>query len=173
LSICRSPAAILFDNIVEQPPMAKCRNKTAKIRASLAERPDASTKEIIQTLAVQRVRVSACYIGCACAFIRPPLRNPMKTRLNAVGDWFQIFVIGDSHGLLALCLSNCRLPYRNESHSRICLNQRRGVRTCSCNGDPWTHARACCQRFRNAAANGRVSTVPSATDTVSLAKVSL
>ena len=37
--------------------MAKRRNKAAKIRALLAENPDATAKEIIQALAAQRVRV--------------------------------------------------------------------------------------------------------------------
>ena len=38
--------------------MPKRRNKAAKIRAILADNPDATAKEIIQTLAAQRVRVT-------------------------------------------------------------------------------------------------------------------
>jgi len=42
--------------------MAKRRNKAAKIRAVLADNPDATAKEIIQTLAAQRVRVTAAQV---------------------------------------------------------------------------------------------------------------
>ncbi len=43
--------------------MAKrSRSKAAKIRALLAARPEASTKEIIETLAAQRVRVSPAQV---------------------------------------------------------------------------------------------------------------
>jgi hypothetical protein len=38
--------------------MAKRRNKAAKIRAVLADSPDASAKEIVEVLSKQRVRVS-------------------------------------------------------------------------------------------------------------------
>jgi hypothetical protein len=42
--------------------MAKRRNKAAKIRAMLAERPAASAKEIVEALAAQRVRVTAAQV---------------------------------------------------------------------------------------------------------------
>jgi len=42
--------------------MAKRRNKAAKIRAALAEIPDATAKEIVQTLAAQRVRVTPAQV---------------------------------------------------------------------------------------------------------------
>ena len=42
--------------------MAKRRNKAAKIRALLADKPDASAKEIIQILATQRVRVTPAQV---------------------------------------------------------------------------------------------------------------
>lgn len=43
--------------------MAKrSRSKAAKIRALLTERPEASAKEVIETLAAQRVRVSAAQV---------------------------------------------------------------------------------------------------------------
>lgn len=38
--------------------MAKRRNKAAKIRSILANRPDASAKEVVAALAKQRVRVT-------------------------------------------------------------------------------------------------------------------
>ena len=42
--------------------MAKRRNKAAKIRAILVERPDATAKEIIETLAERRVRVTPAQV---------------------------------------------------------------------------------------------------------------
>jgi len=42
--------------------MAKRRNKAAKIRAILADKPDATAKEVIKTLAAQRVRVTAAQV---------------------------------------------------------------------------------------------------------------
>ena len=42
--------------------MAKRRNKAAKIRALLADKPDATAKEIIQELAAQRVRVTPAQV---------------------------------------------------------------------------------------------------------------
>jgi hypothetical protein len=42
--------------------VAKRRNKAAKIRAILAENPSASAKEVIETLAAQRVRVSPAQV---------------------------------------------------------------------------------------------------------------
>ena len=42
--------------------MAKRRNKAAKIRAVLSDNPDASAKEVIETLAAQRVRVSPAQV---------------------------------------------------------------------------------------------------------------
>jgi hypothetical protein len=42
--------------------MAKRRNKAAKIRALLSENPDATAKEVVQALAVQRVRVSPAQV---------------------------------------------------------------------------------------------------------------
>jgi len=42
--------------------MAKRRNKAARIRAILAEKPDASAKEIVAMLAAQRVKVSAAQV---------------------------------------------------------------------------------------------------------------
>ena len=43
--------------------MAKRHNKAAKIRAVLADNPDASAKEVVQTLAARRVRVAAVLDG--------------------------------------------------------------------------------------------------------------
>jgi hypothetical protein len=42
--------------------MPKRRNKAAKIRALLADKPDASAKEVVQSLAAQRVRVSPAQV---------------------------------------------------------------------------------------------------------------
>jgi hypothetical protein len=42
--------------------MAKRRNKAAKIRAVLADNPDASAREVIEALAAQRVRVTAAQV---------------------------------------------------------------------------------------------------------------
>lgn len=42
--------------------MAKRRNKASKIREFLAERPDASAKEVVAALAAQRVRVSPAQV---------------------------------------------------------------------------------------------------------------
>ena len=42
--------------------MPKRRNKAAKIRAALADNPSAAAKEIVQTLAAQRVRVSPAQV---------------------------------------------------------------------------------------------------------------
>ena len=42
--------------------MPKRRNKAAKIRAILADTPDTSAKEVIKTLAAQRVRVSPALV---------------------------------------------------------------------------------------------------------------
>jgi len=42
--------------------MPKRRNKAAKIRALLADSPDATAKEVIQKLAAQRVRVTPAQV---------------------------------------------------------------------------------------------------------------
>ena len=42
--------------------MAKRRNKAAKIRRMLEERPEASAKEIVEALAAQRTRVSPAQV---------------------------------------------------------------------------------------------------------------
>jgi len=42
--------------------MAKRRNKAAKVRAILADNPDATAKEVVKTLAAQRVRVTAAQV---------------------------------------------------------------------------------------------------------------
>lgn len=42
--------------------MAKRRNKAAKIRALIDERPDATAKEIVEALAAQRTRVTAAQV---------------------------------------------------------------------------------------------------------------
>ena len=42
--------------------MAKRRNKAAKIRAILEGNPDATAKEIVATLAAQRVRVTPAHV---------------------------------------------------------------------------------------------------------------
>ena len=42
--------------------MAKRRNKAAKIRAVLANNPDATAKEVVQKLAAQRVRVTPAQV---------------------------------------------------------------------------------------------------------------
>ena len=42
--------------------MAKRRNKAAKIRAVLADNPDATAKEVVQKLAAQRVRVTPAQV---------------------------------------------------------------------------------------------------------------
>jgi arginine repressor len=55
--------------------MAKRRNKAAKIRQMLADRPDASAKEIVEALAAQRTRVSAAQVYN----IRSQLGQPKAT----------------------------------------------------------------------------------------------
>ena len=42
--------------------MAKRRNKAAKIRAILTDNPKATAKEVVETLAAQRVRVTAAQV---------------------------------------------------------------------------------------------------------------
>ena len=42
--------------------MAKRRNKASKIREFLAERPDASAKEVVAALAAQRIRVTPAQV---------------------------------------------------------------------------------------------------------------
>lgn len=42
--------------------MAKRRNKAAKIRAILAEQPDATAREVVEALAAQRVRVTPAQV---------------------------------------------------------------------------------------------------------------
>ena len=42
--------------------MAKRRNKAAKIRAILAENPNATAKEVVEALAAQRVRVTPAQV---------------------------------------------------------------------------------------------------------------
>ena len=42
--------------------MAKRRNKAAKIRAVLADNPDATAKDVVKTLAAQRIRVTPAQV---------------------------------------------------------------------------------------------------------------
>ena len=68
--------------------MAKRRNKAAKIRAALAENPDASAREVVETLAAQRVRVTAAQVELAESIVdvdyaaAAPRRRELIERLS-------------------------------------------------------------------------------------------
>ena len=55
--------------------MPKRRNKAAKIRAVLAENPDATAKDIVEALAAQRVRVSPAHVYNPNAAMAKPKDN--------------------------------------------------------------------------------------------------
>lgn len=69
--------------------MAKRRNKAAKIRAILAERPNASAKEVVEALASQRVRVSAAQVYN----VRSTMGND-----NGYGDLIKAKKLADAMG---------------------------------------------------------------------------
>jgi hypothetical protein len=63
--------------------MPKRRNKAAKIRALLADNPDASAKEIVAALAAQRVRVSPAQVYNAKAAMAKPKDNGYSSLIKA------------------------------------------------------------------------------------------
>jgi hypothetical protein len=71
--------------------MAKRRNKAAKIRAILAEQPDATTKEVIEVLAAQRVRVSPAQVYN----VRSSMGTPKD---NGYGDLIKAKKLADAMG---------------------------------------------------------------------------
>jgi len=81
----RSPAydAMIRQSQAEKQQMAKRRNKAAKIRAALAEQPDATAKEIVATLAAQRVRVTTAQVYNVKATNGKPKRNGYDSLIQA------------------------------------------------------------------------------------------
>jgi hypothetical protein len=71
--------------------MAKRRNKAAKIRALLADKPRATAKEIVEALAAQRVRVTPAQVyNVKYAMAKPKLNGyasliQAKKLANALG----------------------------------------------------------------------------------------
>ena len=63
--------------------MPRRRNKAAKIRALLAENPDASAKEIVEALAAQRVRVSPAQVYNLKAAMAKPKVNGYASLIRA------------------------------------------------------------------------------------------
>lgn len=63
--------------------MPKRRNKAAKIRALLTENPDASSKEIVEALAAQRVRVSPAQVYNVKAAMGKPKDNGYAALIKA------------------------------------------------------------------------------------------
>ena len=70
--------------------MAKRRNKAAKIRAVLEANPNAAAKEIIQTLAAQRVGVSPAQVYNVKATAKP--------KANGFADLIQAKKLADAMG---------------------------------------------------------------------------
>jgi len=63
--------------------MPKRRNKAAKIRAILADRPNATAKEIIKALAAQRVRVTAAQVYNVKSTAAKPKTDKYATLIQA------------------------------------------------------------------------------------------
>jgi hypothetical protein len=63
--------------------MAKRRNKAAKIRGVLAENPDATAREVIESLAAQRVRVSAAQVYNVKSTIGKPRASGYDSLIQA------------------------------------------------------------------------------------------
>jgi len=63
--------------------MPKRRNKAAKIRALLADNPDATAKEIIQTLEAQRVRVTPAQVYNVKSMTAKPKVNSYASLIQA------------------------------------------------------------------------------------------
>ena len=63
--------------------MPKPRNKAAKIRALLAENSEASAREVVETLAAQRVRVSPAQVYNAKAGLAKPKDNGYAALIKA------------------------------------------------------------------------------------------
>jgi len=63
--------------------MAKRRNKAAKIRAALAENPDASAREVVETLAAQRVRVTAAQVYNVKSTVAKPKADGYASLIQA------------------------------------------------------------------------------------------
>jgi hypothetical protein len=64
-------------------PMAKRRNKAAKIRALLAENPNATAKEIVEKLAAQRVRVTPAHVYNVKSMASKPKMNGYESLVQA------------------------------------------------------------------------------------------
>jgi hypothetical protein len=71
--------------------MAKRRNKAAKIRAILADNPDATAKEIVQTLAARRVRVTPAQVYNVKS-------TAVKPKLNGYASLIQAKKLADALG---------------------------------------------------------------------------
>lgn len=63
--------------------MAKRRNKAAKIRVALADNPNASAKEIVRTLAAQRVRVTPAQVYNVKSTSAKPKENGYASLIQA------------------------------------------------------------------------------------------
>jgi len=63
--------------------MAKRRNKAAKIRALLADNPEATAKEVVAMLAAQRVRVSPAQVYNFQATMAKPKDNGFASLIKA------------------------------------------------------------------------------------------
>lgn len=63
--------------------MPKRRNKAAKIRATLANNPDATAKEVVEALAAQRVRVTAGQVYNVKSTATKPKVNGYASLLRA------------------------------------------------------------------------------------------
>jgi len=59
------------------------RRKAAKIRALLAENPDATATEVVETLAAQRVRVSPAHVYNVKAGMAKPKDNGYAALIKA------------------------------------------------------------------------------------------
>jgi hypothetical protein len=75
--------------------MAKRRNKAAKIRAILTERPDATAREIVEALAAQRTRVSPAQVYN----VKSSLGKPKSSaRSNGYANLLQAKKLADAMG---------------------------------------------------------------------------
>ena len=63
--------------------MAKRRNKAAKIRALLADNPDATAKEVVKTLAAQHVRVTPAQVYNVKSTAAKPQLNGYASLIQA------------------------------------------------------------------------------------------
>jgi hypothetical protein len=83
----------------EQPPMARRRiKKAARIRAILKRNPDASAKEIIATLAAQRVRVTPAHVYALKAKMSRP---KAKQSANGYASLIEAKKLADALGGVA------------------------------------------------------------------------